>query len=590
MILADTPSDSSISPDKKRTRIIYPNNGRSDKGKRPVSFRAASRLTENGMTHESSHPKQYSKNGCKFAARDSVGKEYIVLDEENGKQTPNRMIPVGTASQTVKPKFVSLNTRTTLASFHDTLLKLNEAQKNAVRDIGFGHILDLKVKELPGRIAYWALKSFNPKTCELEISPTFRVKVTVDDVYRVFGVPQGDKTIIRFGRHMSSDLFHEWVSFFAVDNRDKIKIGLVLNEMVRCKNGGIWFKRHFMIAMCFSLFESFSNGTVHPHILSTLFDVENLEKWDWAEYMIRSLVENRETWGGYDSKMYIGPSLFLVLFYVDRINITGAITSRLFPILLNWSSNDLRERQKIESTRPKFGIGKLRESLKLPSRYISKSKQTVSCGLASRVVDEFVVSKKLVEDAKNIADRMNALTILANSASLKEKQSKTFKDSVEEVFKLIGFRLVVKSESPKAVVVDLDDDLVYPDEFYVWMDATTSKAISKKKIINRKELDIPSFDLCDVDEQVVFNSEVPGSLVMLPSSSKSSSYQIKFGDSKISGNQGYYTPQKTAHGNKSKNVLNPLDTNIINLPFDVSGSLDTPLSSRKTSSHQYIII
>ncbi|XP_057805365.1 uncharacterized protein LOC131020520 [Salvia miltiorrhiza] len=349
-VVADTASDSSISPDKKRKKLLNSQTFRRDKGKTPISFRPASRINIFDVTPVKStgYNKKYPNTNVKYSEPVTVRNECIVVDDDNGGELVSKANSIGCPSQITRSKVLSLNTRTTLASFHDSLLKLNAAQQDAIRDTGFGYLLDLTVKELPGRLAYWAPKSFNPKTCELEISSNFRLKVTVDDVYRVFGLPKGVQRIKRFDRQTNHALFDEWFSLFGVGNRDKIKIGLVLNEMVRCKNGGTWFKRHFMIAMCFSLFESFSNGTVHPHILYTLFDVDNLDKWDWAEYMLRSLVENRDTWNGNESKMYIGPSLFLVLFYVDRINISGAITKRVFPVLLNWSSYDLRECQRIE--------------------------------------------------------------------------------------------------------------------------------------------------------------------------------------------------------------------------------------------------
>ncbi|XP_057790613.1 uncharacterized protein LOC131007698 [Salvia miltiorrhiza] len=110
------------------------------------------------------------------------------------------------------PKF---NTRTTPAAFHDSLRKLNEAQKNAVREIGFGRILDLKLKDLPRHLAYWILNKFNPQTCELEIDPRRRVRITTNDVYRVFRFPSGKQTIKIFGKQANSDLFETSGSHFS---------------------------------------------------------------------------------------------------------------------------------------------------------------------------------------------------------------------------------------------------------------------------------------------------------------------------------------------------------------------------------------
>ncbi|XP_057775256.1 uncharacterized protein LOC130994235 [Salvia miltiorrhiza] len=449
VIVPDSTSDSSISPDKKRTKFVSHHHSRLMKGKQQVPLRAASRVT-------------FSKNSGKVQKSSKVESDLIIIDDAPAIRPIHSSKSVEFIPHEAKSKVLSLNTRTTLASFHDALLKLNTAQKDAVRDIGFGNILELRVKELPGRLAYWALNSFNPTTCELEISTSIRVKVTENDVYRVFGIPKGFRRIKRFDRQTSSELFDDWVALFRVENRDKIKIGLVVNEMLKCKTGGTWFKRHFMIAMCFSIFESFSNGTVHPHVLNTLVDVDKLAEWDWAEYMVRSLIENRKTWGGDETKMYTGPSIFLVLFYVDRINISGTISKRVFPILMSWSSSDLRERQRIEKDKPKFGIGRLCEPLTLPARYGVKFDNSAKCEKQIEVVEDYIISKKLREDAKFIAKRMAQLNIVANSASIKEKGSKFFKDSVEEVFKLTGVRIVIDTPDKlkqAPVTVDLEDDI-----------------------------------------------------------------------------------------------------------------------------------
>ncbi|XP_057775144.1 uncharacterized protein LOC130994125 [Salvia miltiorrhiza] len=219
------------------------------------------------------------------------------------------------------PKFPSLNTRTTPASFHDSLRKLNDAQKQAVIDIGFGSILNLKVKKLPARLAFWILENFDERSCELELAGGIKVQITEDDVYRVYGFPKGSEIIPNFERTSNNAMCLEWSLFFGFASREKIKIGAVLSEMLNCSTGGSWFKRHFMIAMAHSLIESCTSGTVHPYILRCLENVTTLRNWNWGEYVLRSLIDHKKSWIGDEDKVFAGPSLFIVLFYVDRCQI-----------------------------------------------------------------------------------------------------------------------------------------------------------------------------------------------------------------------------------------------------------------------------
>ncbi|XP_057801082.1 uncharacterized protein LOC131016401 [Salvia miltiorrhiza] len=274
----DAVTNNFLLPDRKRTKITCPDISFSDKGKSKVPmFSVVHGSSSAGVMRSTKNdnfdavPRKYSNNVVDLTTPHVIQISGDRFTQEVTKVYSRR-----------RQKGPTLNTRTTPASFHDALLKLNNAQISAGREIGFGRILELKVKDLPLRLAYWVHNKFNADTCELEVDARRRFAVTPVDVYRVFGFPSGDKSIEIFERQSNSDLFEQWVSIFGVDSRDKIKIGVVIKEMLDCKCGGSWFKRHFMIAMSFSLFESYANGTVHPFILGCLADLRDLTRWNWA--------------------------------------------------------------------------------------------------------------------------------------------------------------------------------------------------------------------------------------------------------------------------------------------------------------------
>ncbi|XP_057784967.1 uncharacterized protein LOC131002508 [Salvia miltiorrhiza] len=390
-------------------------------------------------------------------------------------------------------KFPSLNTRTTPSSLFDELPKLNDAQRQAIQDIGFGSVLSLQVKKLPCRLAYWILEHFDENRCELELEGGIRVKITEDDVYRVYGFPKGSEIIPDFNRCSNTALCEEWVAFFGLANREKIKIGHVLSEMLDCTTGGTWFKRHFMIAMTHSLIQSCTSGTVYPHILRCLENVRTLKKWNWGEYVLRSLVDHKLSWVGDEDKVFSGPTLFLVLFYVDRCELHRKRVEREFPIIKNWTSAALRKRQATEENIRKFGTGSWREPIVLPAEYVDNEQPD---GDSNDKDDR--LGSRIMKMAVSISAQLEDLRDLIYSASVVDKESSYFLQCVDAAIKITGVKVDMDGPRPwrRPEGMEIDDDpLSYSDELRASVDAACAN-VQNEKVRERVSTEgIPSFDL-----------------------------------------------------------------------------------------------
>ncbi|KAL6558275.1 hypothetical protein OROMI_018625 [Orobanche minor] len=77
----------------------------------------------------------------------------------------------------------------------NTIEKLNDIQKKEIVDMGFGHILLLSIKEVPSMLGYWVVNNFNPITCEIKLQDGRRLHIDDNDVYRVFGLPKGKRSM-----------------------------------------------------------------------------------------------------------------------------------------------------------------------------------------------------------------------------------------------------------------------------------------------------------------------------------------------------------------------------------------------------------
>ncbi|XP_057790617.1 uncharacterized protein LOC131007701 isoform X2 [Salvia miltiorrhiza] len=153
----DSPMEKLRSPAKKRTKAMHPRVSVSDKGKSKTSMVA----TFSGSSSVGAK-RNLNKDMFQFVPRNpSINLVDLTNSNERSCSTDVIKPPVMKVNSRRNNKGPKFNTRTTPAAFHDSLRKLNEAQKNAVREIGFGRILDLKLKDLPRHLAYWILNKFN---------------------------------------------------------------------------------------------------------------------------------------------------------------------------------------------------------------------------------------------------------------------------------------------------------------------------------------------------------------------------------------------------------------------------------------------
>ncbi|KAL6551352.1 hypothetical protein OROMI_021840 [Orobanche minor] len=192
-----------------------------------------------------------------------------------------------------------------------------------------------------------------------------RILVTEDDVTRVYGFPKGKRFIQRFQKKDESQLFDEMMDYIPDTQRHKITIKKLHEAALNCLDGGAWFKRLFMVAIQATFMESTANGYVSPFILNCLSDVNRIKDWNWSEYVMRSLIENKTAYAEENASHFVGPLLFLMLFYVDRVRYKVQKTLREFPVIANWTTKLLRSREKAEIKGGCFADGLPQEPIQI---------------------------------------------------------------------------------------------------------------------------------------------------------------------------------------------------------------------------------
>nr|GMD82142.1 uncharacterized protein LOC109191529 [Ipomoea batatas] len=75
--------------------------------------------------------------------------------------------------------------------------QLSPAQRQAVKDIGLGSLLDLQITNLPHQMGLWLVENFDPRSCTLQLQNGQTIHITADDVAAVLGLPKGNIEITK---------------------------------------------------------------------------------------------------------------------------------------------------------------------------------------------------------------------------------------------------------------------------------------------------------------------------------------------------------------------------------------------------------
>ena len=113
---------------------------------------------------------------------------------DDGEASGKRKSVVGVLAQAKRPQ---LRIKRTTRFFLRILKSMNERQKTAVRQLGFGGLLDFDMASVPGTLAYWLLEHFDHLRCSLMLPNDVQLVVDTKDVELVFGFPNGGLKIDR---------------------------------------------------------------------------------------------------------------------------------------------------------------------------------------------------------------------------------------------------------------------------------------------------------------------------------------------------------------------------------------------------------
>nr|GMD08079.1 uncharacterized protein LOC109191529 [Ipomoea batatas] len=141
--------------------------------------------------------------------------------------------------------------------------QLSPAQRQTVKDIGLGRLLDLQITNLSRQMGLWLVENFDPRSCTLQLQNGQTIHITVDDVAAVLGLPKGHIEITKRTTKALPEILKEWRWIFE-KTIAYITPKALTRKMIEVDAADPWFKRHFALLVMSALIDPMVNGENAP--------------------------------------------------------------------------------------------------------------------------------------------------------------------------------------------------------------------------------------------------------------------------------------------------------------------------------------
>ncbi|KAH9605300.1 hypothetical protein KSS87_009939, partial [Heliosperma pusillum] len=282
-----------------------------------------------------------------------------LISKQNKPKTKKRPLEENVDTEETSPKKLKSSNKKK-RQLVELINGLSKEQKEAVREIGFGGLLQLKVTKLPHGILPWILKAFD-YTCNMFKLKKTEFIITKDDVHDIFLLPRGGNQVVlaQTGNTVSvtdSRLKKEWRLWFDLQNNsDPITVKRVFETLRGSNDSGDEFKKLFVL-FCVSVFLApTSNKTIDLKLVRAVANVENIRAYDWCDYIFREMVNSVKVFKQGGKSIVSGCILVVMLAYFHRFNFKGDVIGHTLPLINHWDDEKLSKRVQDEKKTGSLG-------------------------------------------------------------------------------------------------------------------------------------------------------------------------------------------------------------------------------------------
>ncbi|KAL4564718.1 hypothetical protein LXL04_028786 [Taraxacum kok-saghyz] len=218
-----------------------------------------------------------------------------------------------------KPKeetdFPSMKNKCSPIALISIIHGLSKDQKNCVRDMGLGTVLQSKLMDVPMKMCYYVLERLNVEKMVVVVEKG-ELKVNAESIHDMLGLPIGGTLFKDMPVVVEDDedsCMFEWKNQY--ENTKDLRLKQLKNEILLTREGDLNFRINFLTKKAY-----------------------NPEK---------------------ESSFFFGPAAYLALLYVDGLRFERMDVPRTRPAICFWSSEMIRVREDYEMIDGGFGLGEV---------------------------------------------------------------------------------------------------------------------------------------------------------------------------------------------------------------------------------------
>ncbi|KVH93344.1 hypothetical protein Ccrd_004590 [Cynara cardunculus var. scolymus] len=218
----------------------------------------------------------------------------------------------------------TIRVRTTPRPLCVAIQSLNDYQKRAVEDMGFGGILKMRTYYIPSKLAFYLVDKLDTCTMELRLGQG-TIKLNTKIVHDMLGTPIGGVDIyLTDPAPRKKNIKKSWRSQFAVK---RVRISDVMKKVEESDNADFEFQINFLMLFLSTMAECNSCGHCNPAVLNYLTEDIDISSIDWSKYLL----------------------------YADLTECKKFEVERRWPAITVWNMDYLRRREYLELKDGGFG-------------------------------------------------------------------------------------------------------------------------------------------------------------------------------------------------------------------------------------------
>lgn len=237
--------------------------------------------------------------------------------------------------------------KSSIRLLYDVIGNLDAMKKELVKSIGFGGILCFPpLRQMNRRFAVWLMSRVDPCSQTIVINESRRIKYSKEDVSRVFGLPCNGRSVFQNGmprKEIVSKVTTGYLGIQAKGNRSiKAAQEVIERDYGRpmSQDEENAFKAAFVIYVASTLLAPGAKYDC-PSVdyWNALADPSDIDKYDWADYVIRRLfdavlkVKSDLKKGNVKAPSITGCSLFLQVRIWRRLSLSLSLLARSICVL-----------------------------------------------------------------------------------------------------------------------------------------------------------------------------------------------------------------------------------------------------------------